>query len=159
MIRFAAYASERFKGGPYYPLILAIIKFTGALLAEAGSAYLIVQASNVKGTLGAFLGMSIVANIDNYMAKTITEVNIGTEMGKEKIKYTRNGESFNADWLEIQSWRENTNLGILDWIVRLFLLAFHRVFKFFYVVAYFYFAPFLVLILNMILRDTQPDFD
>ena len=71
MIRFAAYASERFKGGPYYPLILAIIKFTGALLAEAGSAYLIVQASNVKGTLGAFLGMSIVANIDNYHIKNI----------------------------------------------------------------------------------------
>ena len=103
--------------------------------------------------------MSIVANIDNYMAKTITDVNIGAEMGKEKIKYPRNGASFKADWLEIQRWRENNNLGILDWIVRLFLLAFHRVFKFFYVVAYFYFAPFLVLILNMVLRDKQPDFD
>ena len=159
MIRFGAFAARRFKGGPFYPLILAIVKFTGAILAECGSAYLIVQASNVKGTLGAFLGMSIVANIDNYMAKTITEVNIGAEMGKEKIKYPKNGESFMADWLEMKRWNDEVKMGLFNWLIRLFLLAFHRLFKLFYVVAYFYFAPFMVLILNMVLRDSQPDFE
>jgi hypothetical protein len=103
--------------------------------------------------------MSIVANIDNYMAKTITEVNIGAEMGKEKIKYPKNGESFMADWLEMKRWNDEVKMGLFNWLIRLFLLAFHRLFKLFYVVAYFYFAPFMVLILNMVLRDSQPDFE
>lgn len=49
-------------------------------------------------------------------------------------------------------------MGPLDWAAGLFILAFHRIFKIFYVVAYFYFCPFMVLLLIDGLRDSQPDF-
>lgn len=111
-------------------------------------------------TLAFFLGMSVVANIDNIMALTVTDVNIGVEMAKETIQYSRNGqESFRGDWLEIQEWRQNPEMGIFAWIAGLFILAFHRICKVFYVVAYFYFCPFMVLLLIDSLRDTQPDFE
>jgi hypothetical protein len=37
-------------------------------------------------------------------------------------------------------------MGPLDWIAGIFMIVFHRVFKTFYVVVYFYFCPFLVLL-------------
>ena len=83
-------------------MILSIVKISGAIIAEVGSAYLLVQAPSVKLSLAFFLGMSVVANIDNIMAMTVTDVNIGVEMSKETIQYSRNGqESFRGDWLEI----------------------------------------------------------
>jgi hypothetical protein len=85
MIRFGVYNSERFKSGPFFPMVLCIVKIFGAVVAEVGSAYLLVQAPTVKLTLAFFLGMSVVANIDNIMALTVTDVNIGLEMEKETI--------------------------------------------------------------------------
>lgn len=91
MIRFGVYNNERFKAGPFFPMVLAVVKILGACVAEVGSAYLIVQAPDVKLSLAFFLGMSVVANIDNIMALTVTDVNIGVEMAKETIQYSRNG--------------------------------------------------------------------
>jgi hypothetical protein len=53
---------------------------TAAIVAEIGSAYLLVQAASVKMCLIFFMGMSIVANIDNIMSKTVTNFSIGTEI-------------------------------------------------------------------------------
>ena len=66
-------------------MTLSIVKITGAIVAELGSAYLIVQASTVKLSLISFLGMSVVANIDNMMALTVTDANIAYEIAKNPI--------------------------------------------------------------------------
>ena len=85
MIRFALFNNERFKAGVFFPMTLSIVKITGAIVAELGSAYLIVQASTVKLSLISFLGMSVVANIDNMMALTVTDANIAYEIAKNPI--------------------------------------------------------------------------
>jgi hypothetical protein len=42
MIRFGVYNQERFKAGPFVPMVLSLVKISGAVVAEVGSAYLIV---------------------------------------------------------------------------------------------------------------------
>jgi hypothetical protein len=42
MIKYAIYNMEKFKGGAFYPLIISLVKITGAIVAEVGSSYLLV---------------------------------------------------------------------------------------------------------------------
>jgi hypothetical protein len=72
MIRYGLYNSESFKAKVTIPMILCLFKITGAIVATVGSAYLICQAKTCSQCLIFFMGMSIVANIDNLMALTVT---------------------------------------------------------------------------------------
>ena len=87
MIKYSIFNQEKFKGGAFCPMILALSKAFGSIMAEFGSSYLIVRAPNVATCLVAFLGMSLVANIDDIMARTVTGVNIGDEIGSNPIMY------------------------------------------------------------------------
>jgi hypothetical protein len=80
MIKYSVFNQEKFKGGAFLPMLLALSKAFGSIMAEFGSSYLIVRATNVATCLVAFLGMSLVANIDDIMAKTVTGANIGEEI-------------------------------------------------------------------------------
>ena len=94
MLKYAIYNMEKFNGGAFYPIILTLVKITGAVTAEVGSSYLLVQAKNIVGALISFLGMSIVANIDNIMAKTVTNCNMGAELSSNPIMYKKGKKSF-----------------------------------------------------------------
>jgi len=87
MIKYAIYHQENFKGGSFYPLMITLVKISGAIVAEIGSAYLLVQAHTIVAALISFMGMAIVANIDNIMASTVTSFNIGQELAANKIQY------------------------------------------------------------------------
>jgi len=89
MIKYAIYHMENFKGGAFYPIIITLVKMTAAIVAEVGSCYLLVQSSSIKLALIFFMGMSIIANIDNIMAKTVTNFSIGSEISKNPIKYKK----------------------------------------------------------------------
>ena len=87
MIKYAIYHMENFKGGAFYPIIITLVKITAAIVAEIGSCFLLVQASSVKLCLIFFMGMSIIANIDNMMSKTVTNFSIASEISKNPIIY------------------------------------------------------------------------
>lgn len=106
MIKYAIYNMENFKGGAFYPIMLTLVKMTAAIVAEFGSSFLLVQAGSVKLALIFFLGMSIVANIDNMMAKTVTNFSIGSEIAKNPIKYKKGVKSFVGDIKEVNEWIE-----------------------------------------------------
>jgi hypothetical protein len=102
------------------------------------------------------MGMSIVANIDNLMALTVTNVSIGAEMAHNPIYFNKQQRSWKGDLQELEDWKADKNMGIIDWIGGLSLMIFHRVFKTFFIVAYFYFCPFLVLLLLDWLKCRSP---
>ena len=102
MIKYAIYNMEKLKEGALYPIIITLVKITGAVVAEVGSSYLLVQAKNIVGALISFLGMSIVANIDNIMAHTITTTNIGAELSSNPIMYKRGKKSIAGDMEELR---------------------------------------------------------
>ena len=82
-------------------MLLAFSKLFGSIMAEFGSSYLIVRSVNVATCLVSFLGMSLIATIDDIMAKTISGVNIGDEMGSNPIKYPRGKKSIYGDIEEV----------------------------------------------------------
>ena len=43
MIKYALFNQEKFKGGAFFPLLITLVKVAGAVVAEVGSAYLLVQ--------------------------------------------------------------------------------------------------------------------
>ena len=88
---------ENFKGGVFYPIIITLVKITAAIVAEIGSCFLLVQAGSVKLCLIFFMGMSIVANIDNIMSKTVTNFSIPSEIAKHPIVYKKMPKSFAGD--------------------------------------------------------------
>ena len=101
MIKYAIFNQEKFKGGALLPMLLAFSKLFGSIMAEFGSSYLIVRSVNVATCLVSFLGMSLIATIDDIMAKTISGVNIGDEMGSNPIKYPRGKKSIYGDIEEV----------------------------------------------------------
>jgi hypothetical protein len=103
------------------------------------------------------MGMSIVANIDNLMALTITNSAISEEMGSDPIYFNKQQKSWRGDLQEMNEWRSYKDMGPLDWVAGVFMLIFHRVFKTFYVCAYFYFTPFLVcFMLDCMIKQSPP---
>ena len=104
MIKYSIYNQEKFKGGAFLPMILACAKAFGSIMAELGSSYLIVRSVNVAKCLIAFLGMSIIANIDNIMANTLTGVDLSGEMAKRPITFKKGKKSIYGDIEEIKEW-------------------------------------------------------
>jgi len=51
------------------------------------------------------MGMSIVANIDNLMALTITNSAISEEMSSDPIYFNKQQKSWRGDLQEINEWR------------------------------------------------------
>lgn len=145
MIKYAVYHMENFKGGAFYPIIITLVKMTAAIVAEIGSSFLLVQAGSIKLALIFFMGMSIVANIDNIMAKTVTNFSIGSEIAKNPIKYKKGVKSFAGDVKEVNEWIEQ-GFSKIVFIPAGVILVFNRILTFIFTCVYFYFAPFLVLL-------------
>ena len=144
MIKYAVYHMENFKGGAFFPIIITLVKITCAIVAEIGSSFLLVQASSVSLALVFFMGMSIVANIDNIMAKTVTNFSISSEIANNPIQYKKGVRSFAGDVTEVTDWIDS-GLPKLIFIPAGLILILNRVLTNIFTCIYFYFFPFLVL--------------
>jgi len=82
-------------------MVLASSKLFGSIMAEFGSSYLIVRSTNVATCLVSFLGMSLIATIDDIMAKTITGANIGEEMSSNPVMSPKGRKSIYGDIEEV----------------------------------------------------------
>lgn len=138
-------------------MLLALSKFFGSLMAEFGSSYLIVRSVNVATCLVSFLGMSLVATIDDIMAKTISGVNIGDEISSNPIKYPRGKKSVYGDIEEVKEWLSDPNYPAFRFILGFLMLVLNRIMTLTYIVVYFYFCPFLVILMLDYLKMKQPE--
>jgi hypothetical protein len=145
MIQYAVNNSESFiQGSCFFPMVIALCKFGGALLAEVGTAYFMLTYTSIAQVIGGYVKFSIVAKIDNIMSKTLTNVNMKGMM-KEKPIMMKKKVKIYEDWKLIKKWKRQGEMNILQWAAMLTMLVFNRVFKFLYVTVYFYFVPFIVL--------------
>lgn len=147
MIKYAIFNQEKFKGGAFLPMLLAFSKAFGSIMAEFGSSYLIVRSVNVATCLVSFLGMSLVATIDDIMAKTVSGVNIGDEISSNPIKHPRGKKSIYGDIEEVKEWLSNPDYPAVRFILGFIMIVLNRIMTLTYIVVYFYFCPFLVILM------------
>jgi hypothetical protein len=91
-----------------------------------------------------FMGMSIVANIDNIMAKTVTNFSISSEIANNPIEYKKGVRSFAGDVTEVKDWIDS-GFSKLIFVPAGMILVLNRVMTFIFTCIYFYFFPFMVL--------------
>ena len=108
------------------------------------------------GALVSFLGMSIVANIDNIMGKTITHCDIAQEIANNPIHYKRGKKSFGGDIAELKEWMNDPSKGVIVWIPGFLMIVLNRILMIAYICLYFYFGPFLVLLFLEVLKYKHP---
>jgi hypothetical protein len=147
MIKYAIFNQEKFKGGALLPMLLAFSKLFGSIMAEFGSSYLIVRSTNVATCLVSFLGMSLVATIDDIMAKTVSGANIESEIADTPIKYPKGKKSIYGDIEEVKEWLSDPNYPAVRFVLGFFMLVLNRLMILTYIVVYFYFCPFLVILM------------
>ena len=156
MIQYAVNNSNKFmQGSCFFPMIIAICKFSGALLAEVGTAYFMLTYTSVAQIIGGYVKFSIVAKMDNIMAKTLTNINIGAEMSAEPIMMRKKVKVY-EDYKLIKKWKKQGKMNVFQWAGMLTMLVINRVLKFLYVTVYFYFVPILVLIMLEIAYNSRP---
>lgn len=157
MIKYSIYNQEKFKGGAFLPMVLASSKAFGSIMAEFGSSYLIVKSQNVATCLVAFLGMSLVANIDDIMAKTVTGADISGEMGEKPITHQKGKKSIYGDIDEVKEWLSNPDYPAVRFVLGFIMIVINRVMTLTYIVVYFYFCPFLVILMLDWMKIQQPE--
>ena len=67
--------------------MIAIVKASGAIVAECVDVTMIVYQDDANKVIKFFVGMSIITKIDTIMALTLTTVNIPGEMGENPLKW------------------------------------------------------------------------
>lgn len=118
----------------------------GALAAEYGNIFNILRDQTYGQVIGGYVTMSIIAKIEGIMALTLTQVNISGEYGDNPIMYRRKQNIFGDIYL-IKKWAKHYHMNVFTWIFMIIFLLFNRLLRFAYVVLYYYFLPFIVLII------------
>jgi len=122
-------------------------KAIGAILTQCFSIYAMMTYKTANRAMGGFVSHALISKIDDIMAKTLTNIDIGGEMSKVPILYKANTKVFDdrklvTKWLKWYKDGKMTALTLAHWLLMLFI---NRVCKFFYVTVYFYFTPLTIL--------------
>ena len=153
MIQFISRSHEVFcQKQLFFPTLLVFMKLSGCVLAESAVIFLIIRYDTIGKCLFGYLALCIVAKTDNLMAMTLPN----TDM-PDALFYKKN-LGINDDIVELKSWQWNKdtwfkNLGLT------FLLVLNRIMRFTYVTVYFYFLPFLAVILADLLTRGKLEID
>lgn len=122
------------------------MKILGSLAAEVGNALFLIRYKTVNKVVVGYAAMSIVARADNYMALTLQDLSIGSEMAASPIYYERHSNI--ADDMElIQGWKARKDMDIIKMTKMLFFLFLFRLMRMLYIVGYYYFLPFFVVVM------------
>ena len=89
--------------------------------------------------------MAIVRNAEFIISLTVNKVEMVQEMNSKPLMYNAALE-FTSDRDLINLWIQH-DLYYFEWFYMIFGLLFHRILRNLYVVVYFYFLPFLVIVL------------
>ena len=167
MINYALHKHQNFKAKSTIPLILCLFKITGAIVSTLGCIYLIVQSETVSKCLITYTGMSIVSQIGKFMALTVTSSDISEEMFAEENHLFRHDEyseqkneflntQLQNDLDLVKRWWGNNEVSKFEFVFGILMIIIFRILKTIYVVAYFYFCPFLIMLLIELLKYKNP---
>ena len=145
MIHFSVYNKEdMIQDAAFFPLFISTAKLVGAFATEVATVYFMMRDKTVNGVIGSFVAFSIVSKIDNIMALTLTNVDIGGEIGAKPIKFNSRSKIYD-DFKLLKKWFHDKDMNIIQWVFMLMYMMFSRTLRFLYVTIYFYFTPIAVV--------------
>ena len=101
--------------------------------------------TSIESVIGGFVKFSIVANVGDTMALTLTtKIDIKDETGSKPIMM-RAKTKWDDDIELTEYWKEEGKMNTLQWFFMVIMLIVTRILKFFYVTVYYYFTPIMVL--------------
>ena len=115
------------------------------MAAEVGNVYMLVRYTTVKACVGGYVTMAILAKVDNIMALTLTNIDIGGEIAEKPINYKKSRRIYD-DFNLIKLWIKEGVFNIIQLVSMFMCLVFTRALRFIYVTVYFYFLPFLCIL-------------
>ena len=122
----------------YYPaMFIPLLQLSTALLTEIISMWLIASQVTIMDVVMNFVALQIISEIDNMFSESSQDKNMKRYVDDNPDEYQP---------LIVKHLHENPS-SERPW-GNWFLLAFWRVLDFFYVCMYFYFFPFVAVILN-----------
>lgn len=121
------------------------MKTCGAIACELGNFILMRYARSNLEIIESYVAMAIVGNAEFIISLTVNKVEMVKEMNSKPVMYDVSQE-FSTDKELIELWIRH-DLYNFEWFYMIFGLLFHRILRYLYVVVYFYFLPFLVIML------------
>ena len=89
-----------------YPTIIGVCKFTGAFLAELGTAYFMLTCTTIEDVIGGYVKFLVVAEVETIMAMSLRSVDIAGKMEEKPIMMRSKTKIF--DDLElVKKWMKN----------------------------------------------------
>ena len=84
MMRLAKNQPERFYGdGTFYPYLLGAMKLAGGIITEGLNMFNLACSEDVKSVVADYIVFGFIAEIDDYMATTVTNLDVGAELETE----------------------------------------------------------------------------
>jgi hypothetical protein len=160
MMRFIRLNPHRFKGGPWVPYFICLAKLSGGLLTEAVNVVQIIGNSSVADVIKDYIALEIISNIDNIMVTTVQEDVSGyLSENSMTISKSENIKSESVILEEVcQKYEDGGHpLNIWQKTLLAFFQALYSMLVFLFNVFYFYFSPFLVTFLVVLLADYGTD--
>ena len=130
MIKYFNNHPENFAKGTYAPFYIALMQLLGCIIAELLNIWLVCREDSVKDTLMNYIALGVIAEIDDIYGNSIQNDKL-KDLIDCKIEVTN-------------TWSSVTERSYGAWTVR----TIYKVLRFFYISVYFYFMPFMSIILS-----------
>ena len=95
-----------------FPILICLCKFLGAMAAEVGNVYMLVRYTTVKQCVGGYVTMAILAKVDDIMALTLTNIDIGGEIAANPTYYKK-ARRFYDDWKLLKLWVKEKTFNVV----------------------------------------------
>ncbi len=118
------------------PLLIAFMQFSSALLTEVMNLFLLTGQTDILAVITGYIAVMIISEIDNTYLEAIRDVTLK--------KIMSNGEDFQPKY--VQGFIHHSERNCCNKCMFIGL----KTVKLFYNSVYFYFFPFLVILLNYV---------
>jgi hypothetical protein len=118
------------------------MKWMGGIFTEIVNIIIIIRSETVTDVVKDFIALGIIAEIDDYVGKSLKLVDLEEEIDKAEIKYLST-QSYRSDDTKINE--ELAKYSFLRQLVMRLMLVGHKIIQFLYTSVYYYFTPFLFI--------------
>lgn len=157
MLEFTAQNPDGFTcKGNIYPFALANMKMIAGFMTEAVNIMIIVKSRTTYDILYDFVALKVIAEIDDIMAQTLRmeKINVDEEIEEAHNKHTyesKNRKDIMAEYKKIYKRalenKENCLYSAFLWLANITVLFYSKAAKLVYNLFYYYFMPFVVVLL------------
>ena len=121
---------------------VAYMKWIGGIFTEIVNIIIIIRSESVTDIVKDFIALGIIAEIDDYVGKSLKLVDLEEEIDQAKIEYPTRQIYASSDFKLLKEMK-SYSFG-RRWSMRLMLIG-YKIINLLYTSVYFYFTPFLFI--------------